>query len=638
MALLTVRDLHLTFGGQPLLDHAEMSLEVGERVCLVGPNGAGKSTLLKVIAGRIEPDAGGVEKAQETRIAWLDQAVPRDLGGTTFEVVASGLGPEGEALAAYHRAARALAEGTGDEDAAHSELERSGARLTEAGAWPLQNRIDELLSRLALGPDEEVASLSAGMKRRVLLGRALVQEPDVLLLDEPTNHLDIEAIRGLEDILLRAAPTLLFVTHDRVFLERLATRIVEIDRGSLKSYACGYREFLKRREADWEAEATQARALDRRVEAEEAWLRRGPKGRLARNEGRVRALMAMRKERSDRRERPGAVKASVQQGGRSGRLVIKAKGVSFAYGDEPIFQGLDTTIMRGDRVGIVGPNGAGKTTLLRVLLGQLEPGEGEVRLGSNLKIAYFDQLHAQLDEERDVVYNVGEGRETVEVGGRRRHIHGYLSDFLFTPLRARSLVKQLSGGERNRVLLARLLTRPANLLVLDEPTNDLDIQTLEVLESLLAAYTGTLLLVSHDRAFLDNVVTSTLVLEGDGRVREYVGGYEDYLRQRGPDSKEGAGASKPSAVAAAAAAAEPIASAPTRRKLTWKEQKELDKLPARIEELEAEQAAIHETMAEPSFYSGPPDVIAAKGARLKELEEQLSAVYERWEELEEASG
>ncbi len=625
MSLIGLRDVSHHFGTRTILEHVELQIERDERVCLVGRNGAGKTTLLGLIAGHLDPDEGEVMRAQGTRIAWLEQAVPGELAGTAFDLVCGGLGPEGEALAAWHRA-HARVSDHGDE-AALDELHHHGAALGTQGRAQLLQRVEETLSRIGVEPDAEIAALSAGMKRRALLARALVGGPDLLLLDEPTNHLDIDAIRGLEELLLRNAPTIIFVSHDRVFIDHLATRIVELDRGRATSWGCGYATFLERREAAWEAEEARDAALGKKLAVEEAWLKKGVKARRTRNEGRVQALYRLREERNARRARPGRVRTVLQDAERSGTLVVDAKEVGFAYGETPILRDFTWTLMRGDRVGIIGPNGSGKTTLLRVLLGELAPQKGTMRLGTNLEIGYFDQLHAQLDEDKSVIDNVGRGLETVTVFGRPRHILGYLSDFLFTPERAGVAVRGLSGGERNRVLLARLLTRPANLLVLDEPTNDLDVETLEVLEEMLGSFQGTLLMVTHDRAFLDNVVTSTLVLEGDGRVREYFGGYEDYLRQRQADLDA---APRP----ARAAAPGQTPREPRPKRPTMQQRRELEGLLERVEGLEAERDALHATMSAPGFYErGPEDVVKAVD-RLKVIEQTLTESYARWEELE----
>jgi ABC transport system ATP-binding/permease protein len=586
MALLSLRGVSLSFGGPKLLDQVDFAVERGERVCLLGRNGEGKSTLLRLIDGAIEPDEGEVLRQQGLRIARLAQDVPVGRTGNVAEVAAEGL-----------------------DHASRDE----------------EHRVDAVLSRMGLEGSTPFDQLSSGMKRRVLLAQALVAEPDILLLDEPTNHLDIDSIRWLEEFLLRSGVTFLFVTHDRVFLERLATRIVELDRGRLSDWACDYPTFLKRREEVLAAEARQADLFDKRLAQEETWIRKGVEARRTRNEGRVRALKAMRVERQQRREKTGTARLQVQEAERSGTLVVEAKGVSFGHGDRTVIRDLTTTIVRGDKIGIIGPNGSGKTTLLRLLLGESEPNSGTIRRGTNQEVAYFDQLKASLEEDRTVQQNVSE-YESVTIDGKPRHIIGYLQDFLFPPERSRSLVKLLSGGERSRLLLAKLFTKPSNVLVLDEPTNDLDVETLELLEGLLVDYQGTVLLVSHDRAFLNDVVTSTLAIEPDGSVKEYDGGYDDYLRQRQADSPAESRPTKP---------AESPSAVPERaRKLGHKERRELEGLPRRIEELETALADLHTTMADPNFYRRDKTDIAAEKARLETVERDLAAAYERWEALE----
>ena len=592
MALLTLRAVGLAFGGPRLLDRVDLQVERGERICLLGRNGEGKSTLLRLIRGEITPDEGEVLRQQGLRIARLPQEVPVDQGGTVADEVAEGLSAEGRPP-------------TGPD-----------------------HRVEAVISRMGLDSDARFEDLSSGMKRRVLLARALVGEPDILLLDEPTNHLDIEAIRWLEDFLLRYGGTLIFVTHDRVFLSRLATRIVELDRGRLYDWSCDYPTFLKRKEELLAAESRQDALFDKRLAQEEVWIRKGVEARRTRNEGRVRALKAMREARARRRERQGTARMLAQEADRSGTLVIEAKGVGFGYGDRPVIRDLTTTITRGDKVGIIGPNGSGKTTLLRLLLGQTTPAEGTLRLGTNLEVAYFDQLKATLDEERTVQQNIS-AYETIPVDGQPRHVLGYLQDFLFPPERSRSLVKFLSGGERSRLLLAKLFTRPSNVLVLDEPTNDLDVETLELLEGLLVGYGGTVLLVSHDRAFLNDVVTSTLAIEAGGRVKEYDGGYDDYLRQRQAEAPAG-----PRSSSAESLDRTPAPPVERPRKLNYKEKRELETLPARIEELEATRRDLHGAMADPSFYRRPAPEIAQARARLETVEHELAASYERWEALE----
>jgi ATP-binding cassette subfamily F protein uup len=589
MALLSLRDVSLSFGGPKLLDRTEFHVERGERVCLLGRNGEGKSSLLRLIEGRIEPDEGEVIRQQGLRIARLAQEVPEGRGGTVADEVAEGL-------------------------------------LESQRADGLDHRVEAAISRMGLDTSARFADLSSGMKRRALLAQALVADPDILLLDEPTNHLDIESIRWLEDFLLRFGGTLIFVTHDRAFLGRLATRIVELDRGRLYDWACDYQTFLKRKEELLAGEESQNALFDKKLAQEEAWIRKGIEARRTRNEGRVRALKAMREARSQRRERQGTARMQAQEAERSGSLVIDAEDVGFAFGDRQVIQSLTATIVRGDKVGIIGPNGSGKTTLLRLLLGQLPPQKGTIRHGTNLEVAYFDQLKATLDEEKTVRQNLSE-YETISINGQPRHVLAYLQDFLFPPERARSLVKYLSGGERSRLLLARLFTRPSNVLVLDEPTNDLDIETLELLESLLVEYRGTVLLVSHDRAFLNDVVTSTLAIENDGAVKGYDGGYDDYLRQRQDDApRESRPARGPD---------ETIQTQGDRpRKLSYKERRELDALPARIESLEEARRVLHDAMADPAFYRKDGGEIAEANSELEALERELVTAYGRWEELE----
>ena len=594
MALFSLRNVSLAFGGPRLLDQASLQIERGERLCLMGRNGEGKSTLLRLIRGEIELDEGEFIRQQGLVVSLLPQDVPRDRAGTVADQVAEGL-----------------------QDQGHHALDSD-------------HRVQAVVSRLSLDPDARFEDLSSGMKRRVMLARALVTEPDILLLDEPTNHLDIEAIRWLETFLLRFSETIIFVTHDRVFLEKLATRIVEMDRGHLYDWACDYPTFLKRRDELFSAEAKQQELFDKRLAQEEVWIRKGIEARRTRNEGRVRALEAMREERRRRRERQGVARIQAQDAERSGTLVIEAKDASFGYGDRLVVQGLSTTILRGDKVGVIGANAAGKTTLIRLLLGELPPQGGTIRHGTRLEVAYFDQLKATLDENKTVQQNISE-YDTIPINGQPRHIIGYLEDFLFAPERSRSLVKFLSGGERSRLLLARLFAKPSNLLVLDEPTNDLDIETLELLESLLVAYQGTVLLVSHDRAFLNEVVTSTLAIEPDGTIGEYDGGYDDYVRQR-PEQ-----AAFESTSADLSERPQTRTASAKRKKLGFKEKREMEALPEQIENLESELRELHATMADPSFYKQDRVAIAQANSRLGELEQALAAAYERWEVLEGAS-
>ena len=632
MPLITLNGVDYGVGGPLLLEHVDLAIEAGERIALIGRNGAGKSTLLKLLAGDLKPDDGAVRVEGGRRIARLEQEVPQDAAGSVFDVVATGLGELGRLLAEYHHLIESLAAGTdtGDTEA----LAAVQARIEAAHGWSLDQRVADTLTRLGLDGDADFARLSGGMKRRVLLARALVSAPDLLLLDEPTNHLDIEAIDWLEGFLKGWSGALVFVTHDRRFLRALATRIVEIDRGRVTSWPGDWDNYQRRREERLNAEAQESARFDKLLAQEEAWIRQGIKARRTRDEGRVRRLEAMRVERAARREQAGNVRMQAARAEGSGKKVIEARGVSFAHGAVPIVQDFSTTILRGDRIGLIGPNGSGKTTLLKLLLGELAPQAGEVRLGTQLQVAYFDQYRSTLREDWNAIENVAGGREFIEIGDSRKHVLGYLQDFLFTPERARAPITRLSGGERNRLLLARLFAQPSNLLVMDEPTNDLDVETLELLEELLADYAGTLLLVSHDRDFLDHVVTSTLVMEGQGRVGEYVGGYSDWLRQRSepaatpPPSKPGAAATNPEKA---------TPSAPQRRRLGFKETRELEQLPGRIETLEARLAALGAAMHEPAFYQQDAATIVARNAELATAQAELDAAYARWSELESAS-
>jgi ABC transport system ATP-binding/permease protein len=604
MPLVTLRDLSLRFRGPPLLDAVTCHVEAGQRIGLLGRNGAGKTSLLRLLAGAIEPDGGAVVYAPGATVALLQQDVPQDLAGPVREVVATGL-PAG----------------------------------TDAeSVWQREQAVEQMLGRMTLDGAAAFEALSAGMKRRVLLARAVVGQPDLLLLDEPTNHLDIEAVEWLEAFLGRWRGTLMFVTHDRTFLRHMADRILEIDRGRIFDWSCDYDTFLVRKEEALAAEEKQNALFDKKLAQEEVWIRTGIKARRTRNEGRVRALEALRRERSERRDAVGRVKLEIQEADRSGALVAALEGVTFLRGPRAIIHELTTTVMRGDRIGIIGPNGSGKTTLLKLMLGELAPSAGAVRLGTNLRIAFFDQLRDSLDDEKTVADNVADGYETVQIDGQPRHVVGYLQDFLFTPDRARTQVKFLSGGERNRVLLARLFAKPANLIVLDEPTNDLDAETLEMLEARLVEFSGTVLVVSHDRSFLDNVVTSTLVFEtvGEGgayAVKEYVGGYTDWQRQRPQATVAAMPAPKP--LGTAGGPLRPEHPAP-KKKRSFKEQRELDALPALIDTLETEIAALHAAMAVPDYFRQAGDVLARDQARLRDLEAQLAQAFARWETLEAA--
>jgi ATP-binding cassette subfamily F protein uup len=634
VAVLDVQGLSLAFGGAPLLDGVNLSLEAGERVALVGRNGTGKSSLLKVLHGDVAADEGEILGQARNRIALLPQWVPPGIEGDVYDVVAEGLGQVGELAAEHHHLSVELAQ-----DASPRLLKRLDElhhALEEAGGWQLPSRVEAVLTRLELDGDARFEELSGGLQRRVLLGRALVSEPNVLLLDEPTNHLDVTAIEALEESLLTFPGALLFVTHDRAFLRRLATRILELDRGRLTSWPGDYDAYLEGKEKELEVEAQHHALFDKKLAQEEAWIRQGIKARRTRNEGRVRALERMREERRARRQVVGDVRMRLASGERSGKRVLEAEGVTFSYSEGAnVVEGFSVEIQRGDKIGILGPNGSGKTTLLRLLLGELEPQAGTIRHGTRLEVAYFDQHREPLDPQRTVADTVGDGNDRVTVAGQNRHIIGYLQDFLFPPDRARSPVSALSGGERNRLLLARLFTRSFNVLVMDEPTNDLDAETLEVLEDLLLEFKGTLLLVSHDRAFLDNVVTSTLVFEGQGRIGEYVGGYSDWLHQRAAAEAEAkAAAAKTVARETAKPRAKAAAPGTGFRRRTYKEEKELEGLPARIEALEGEREAQFVAMADPDFYRQEGPQIVATQERLASLEKELATVYARWEHLE----
>jgi ABC transport system ATP-binding/permease protein len=642
MPLVVVDRVSIAFGHLPLLDAASVQIEAGERVAVIGRNGTGKSTLLRVVNGDMTPDSGSVWRQAGARAAMLDQDAPLSDPRPVFDVVAEGLGGLSELVAAYHHAAVQVAE-----EATPARLERLGRlqhELEERDGWRLEQQVEQVVSHLDLPADAVVDTLSGGWRRRVLLARALVSQPDLLLLDEPTNHLDIDAITWLEGYLADFPGAVLLVTHDRAFLQRLATRIVELDRGRLTSWPGDYGTFLRKKE-EWLAnEALQHEKFDKKLAEEEAWLRQGVKARRTRNEGRVKALLKMRAERAERREQVGAVRLQVEHADPSGRMVFEAEGAGKSFDGQAVVRGFSVRIIRGDRVGVIGPNGAGKTTLLRLLLGELDPDEGEIRRGVNVEVAYYDQQREQLDPERSVFDTIGDGNEVVMVAGRPRHVNGYLRDFLFPPERARSPVRALSGGERNRLLLARLFTRPANVLVLDEPTNDLDLETLELLEAQLVEWPGTLILVSHDRVFLDNIVTSTLVLEGGGRVAEYVGGYGDWQRvKRAEDAEAAKLAAVPGPRTAprgdrGARDAGAGGTVPARKRLSYMERREFDQLPSRIEALEAEQRRLHEAVAGPDFYKEPPDAIRTTLARLESLQLELLESFARWDELDSRRG
>jgi len=630
MALLSFQDVSVAFGGLPLLDRVHFQVEKGERVCLLGRNGEGKTTILRLISGEIEPDGGVITLNRGVKVAGLSQELPPNLRGSVYDVVADGLGRIGTLLEEYQQLTRSLA--TGADKAAIKKIETLQGELEGVQGWQIRQHVDMVLTRLSLDPDIRFETLSVGFRRRVLLARALVAEPDILLLDEPTNHLDLPSISWMEEFLQKYRGTIIFVTHDRIFLQKLATRIIEVDRGRLVNWECGYREFLERRQAALEVEGAQRDQFKRKLAKEEEWIRKGIKARRTRNEGRVRALIKMREMQQAWRKSAGSARMQIQEGERTGKLVIEAAGISHGYGGDLIIKDFSIRIIRGDRIGIIGPNGVGKSTLLKILLRDIEPEKGRVRKGTRLEVVYFDQLRAQIDEDMTVQENIAEGKNMLLINGVQRHVIGYLKDFLFSPERARSPVRILSGGERNRLLLARLFTKPSNVLVLDEPTNDLDMETLEVLEERLLEYSGTILLVSHDRAFLNNVVTSTLVFEADGVVTEYAGGYDDWINQR-PEQEDKKSSPKRGATGKSASKKGPK-KADCPRKLTFKEGGELERLPGRIEELEQERNRICEQMSSPEFYRGDGGKISRTQARLEELEQELDETYDRWEELE----
>ena len=599
MALLSLQQISLRFGGPLLLDKVDLQLERAERVCLIGRNGEGKSTLLKLINGELIPDSGEIARQKGLCTAYLSQEIPRELDGTVYEIVQDGL----------------------------ENADRSQVKRDIHNDWEKRHQVEKVISLMELDADAEFKVLSSGLKRRVLLAKGLVCKPEILLLDEPTNHLDIASIDWLEEFLLRYEGTVFFVTHDRVFLKNIARRIIELDRGNLVDWECDYETFLTRKQAVLDAEEKQWSTFDKKLAKEEVWLRQGIKARRTRNEGRVRDLEKMRTVRKERRTLSGAVRMKAQEAERSGTKVIKVEGLEYGYDNTPVIKGFSTTIMRGDKVGIIGPNGAGKSTLLRLLLGELTPQEGIVEHGTHLQIAYFDQLREQLQDDKSVFYNVGDGNDFITLNGKQQHVIGYLQKFLFSPDRARTTVRVLSGGERNRLLLARLFTRPANVIVMDEPTNDLDVETLELLEDLLLDYKGSLLLVSHDRAFLNNVVTSTIVFEGEGEVNEYVGGYDDWIRQR----KQIETSSKKQVKSKTDR--QKKSPAQTRR-LSYKEQRELVALPRKIEELEEEQKKLYKAVSDPLLYKNGDDEAAVIRTRLSTLDSELADAYQRWESLE----
>ncbi|WP_439641412.1 ATP-binding cassette domain-containing protein [Nevskia sp.] len=624
--LISFKNVNLNLGNTVLLDQVNFTLEPGERLCLVGRNGTGKSTLMKVLSGEVTIDSGELVRSQGLRITELPQDVPKGVEGSVFEVVADGLGRAGRLVAEYHHL---LVHEPDNLD----KLGKVQSALEALDGWTIDSKVQAMCERLQLPPDTAFAALSGGLKRRALLARALVAEPDVLLLDEPTNHLDIDSITWLEDFLASWPGTLLFVTHDRAFLRRLATRIIELDRGILRSWPGTYDEYLVRKEEALRIEEQANALFDKKLAQEEVWIRKGIQARRTRDQGRVERLKQLRRDSEARRNLPGEAKLVLQEAEKSGKLVAEAKNIAFARGERTIVKNFSTTILRGDKIGIIGPNGAGKTTLLNLLLGKLEPDAGTVRIGTKLEVAYFDQLRAALDESKPVFENIGGGKDYVIIDGKQLHVMSYLQNFLFTPDRARSPVKALSGGERSRLLLARLFAEPSNLLVLDEPTNDLDVETLDLLEELLVDYQGTVLMVSHDRAFLNNVVTKTYVYEGGGRIGEYIGGYDDWLRQRKEPTFT---AVRPDPKRAESAAAKVVTKPASG--LSGKDKQELDQLPKKIDKLEAEQQKLSLEVSDPAFYSGPRDKVVATQKRLAQVDEELAAAYARWETLEALRG
>ncbi|UTF60949.1 ATP-binding cassette domain-containing protein [Gilvimarinus sp. DA14] len=636
MALLTVDKAELNYGLQILLDKVDFALERGERWCLIGRNGAGKSSFLKVLDGEVSLDGGAVIVDRGVRIARLAQDLPDANGQSVFDVVASGLPEAGELLSRYYHLTEVSESERGDDWV--EKLARVQSELEAVDGWSLQTRVETVLTRLDLNGATPMSALSGGWRRRVALAQALVIEPDVLMLDEPTNHLDVAAIEWLENELINFAGAIVFITHDRALLQKVATHIAELDRGHLRTWKGDYRSFLEYRERVLAEEARHNELFDKKLAQEEVWIRQGIKARRTRNEGRVRALKAMREEHKARRVQQGNANFELAEAGLSGKLVAELDGVSFSYQDKPIVSDFSCRILRGDRIGLIGPNGAGKSTLLKLILGQLEPDAGRIKLGTNLTVAYFDQLRDQLDLEKSAVDNVSEGRDTIELAGKSKHIISYLSDFLFSGERARTPVKALSGGERNRVLLAKLFSKSANILVLDEPTNDLDVETLELLEEVLTQFSGTVLLVSHDRAFLNNLVTSTIAFEGGGQVREYVGGYDDWLRQGGKWREPQTQAAAKFEQQEVQIPATTIAKGKEKKKLSYKLQREFDALPDEIERLETELEALQATASGDAFYSGDPVAIEAHMQSMAATQEALDNCYERWAELEDMGG